>query len=417
MNGNKHPAYWLAIGVCFVLPAWFGQSASGDVSLQSECRGAGTCVPNARHFGYFPRKWREWRDESRADKKFPQSISAEVLPTPKGTEELPLPKESEVPEAPPRGTGPPEGGLSLPAEPPLKTPVAEGILPPGKKIQIEEQPEMPTEPEPPLLEEPPAEEELTLPGMPAESESPSMPGQDTEPDLPGLPLEPEKPLLPKEDQSLPGLPLDGSADTAPDARWQKPADAAGAARSEQNAGLHREFWASDALEGTVDPPATSSKTIEEAAYETTVAPWAKPHRRPPENKQNSAAADPTSMPAEESKPADRPPLGLAGFCPVQLGERESWVPGDPQWTAVYQGRTYQFCGPVEREHFQSNPDKYAPVFSGFDPVLAVDENRHEPGRTDFCAVYNGRLYMFSNAVSLARFRQDTRRYAVIVLKQ
>ena len=68
-------------------------------------------------------------------------------------------------------------------------------------------------------------------------------------------------------------------------------------------------------------------------------------------------------------------------------------------------------GPEQQKRFQANPDRYAPVLSGNDPVLAMDENRQVAGRTDFCVVYDGRLYTFADASTLARFRQNPTRYA------
>ena len=54
------------------------------------------------------------------------------------------------------------------------------------------------------------------------------------------------------------------------------------------------------------------------------------------------------------------------------------------------------------------------MLAGNDPVWNVDHNRFVEGRTDFCVVYDGRLYMFTEAATLARFRQDPKRYAATV---
>jgi len=102
---------------------------------------------------------------------------------------------------------------------------------------------------------------------------------------------------------------------------------------------------------------------------------------------------------------------LEGYCPVSLLEKEQWVPGDPQFAVQYQGKIYLLAGPSQRERFLANPHRYAPAGGGVDPVLAMEENRHIPGRTDYCVVYDGRLYLFSGPESLARFHQNPKKYA------
>jgi YHS domain-containing protein len=96
---------------------------------------------------------------------------------------------------------------------------------------------------------------------------------------------------------------------------------------------------------------------------------------------------------------------------VELVGNGRWVPGDRRWTVVHQGRTYRFSGPAQRQRVLANPDAFAPVNSGNDPVLAADESRLVPGRTAYCATYQARLYLFSNAATQTRFTENPQRYA------
>jgi len=112
--------------------------------------------------------------------------------------------------------------------------------------------------------------------------------------------------------------------------------------------------------------------------------------------------------ARETSPA---PVALDGYCPVALLTDECWSAGDPQWTTTHKGLSYQFSGEAQLERFLANPDEYTPVYSGNDPVLVVDENRREAGKTDFCVTYKGRLHMFASARTLARFQESPQRYA------
>jgi len=68
------------------------------------------------------------------------------------------------------------------------------------------------------------------------------------------------------------------------------------------------------------------------------------------------------------------------------------------------------CGSEQHRAFRSNPKRYAPVNAGNDPVLSFEENVLKAGRTESCAVFEGRLYMFENLDTLARFQANPKRY-------
>ncbi len=115
-------------------------------------------------------------------------------------------------------------------------------------------------------------------------------------------------------------------------------------------------------------------------------------------------------PAVAPSETNHPPLGLEGFCPVQLTDFGRWVPGNPQWGMIHEGRTYLFAGPAERAKFAANPDRYAPVFSGYDVVLAAERGVLVPGKREFGGWYRGRVYLFANEQTLRQFDQDPNRY-------
>jgi YHS domain-containing protein len=104
---------------------------------------------------------------------------------------------------------------------------------------------------------------------------------------------------------------------------------------------------------------------------------------------------------------------LNGYCPVELVENESWIKGESRFAVEYGGKTYFCAGATQKRKFQTNPERYVPVCNGRDPVLLVDQGVLSEGRIDHCVVYDGRLYMFSSAASLARFRQNPQHYARI----
>lgn len=119
---------------------------------------------------------------------------------------------------------------------------------------------------------------------------------------------------------------------------------------------------------------------------------------------------PPNPPVTDAR-SSNPPLALEGYCPVALSERERWVRGDPRYGVIHRGRTYLFTGPEEAKRFFADPDRYAPVLSGIDVVVAVEENRQVPGKREYGAWYEGRMYLFSSEASFRKFDQDPGRYS------
>jgi len=104
------------------------------------------------------------------------------------------------------------------------------------------------------------------------------------------------------------------------------------------------------------------------------------------------------------------PLGLEGYCPVTLAERGAWVEGRAQWGARHRGRTYLFAGLEQQQAFLSDPDRYAPVLSGDDPVLAFDNGRSTPGQRRYGVTYQSRMYLFSSTETRDAFAANPQRY-------
>ena len=127
----------------------------------------------------------------------------------------------------------------------------------------------------------------------------------------------------------------------------------------------------------------------------------------------------TQVPASQSPPAGpaaappspNPPLALDGYCPVRLVEHKEWVSGDRRWGLRHRGRTYLFSGPEERARFYADPDRYAPVLSGNDVVLAVERNQTVPGHRAYGVFFASKVYLFADRASLEKFEQNPRHYA------
>ncbi|MEM1305088.1 MAG: thioredoxin family protein, partial [Planctomycetota bacterium] len=88
-------------------------------------------------------------------------------------------------------------------------------------------------------------------------------------------------------------------------------------------------------------------------------------------------------------PAGAPPLGFEGYCAVTMKKQWQWQKGDPQFGVIHRGKTYLFAGVAEKDAFFKDPDAYAPVLSGVDPVLALEQGRAVPGQRQFALEYEG----------------------------
>ncbi len=131
----------------------------------------------------------------------------------------------------------------------------------------------------------------------------------------------------------------------------------------------------------------------------------------------AVAKQPTISPNTPA-PTINPPLCLDGFCPVSLYEKRQWAPGDRRWGAIHRGRTYLFAGPEEQRRFFTDPDRFAPVGSGNDIVLAVEQGRAVPGMREHGVFFGNRdyrVYLFSSEESLAKFDEKPEVYANQVL--
>ncbi len=475
MAARIHLARWTALCAATWMflamghEAWAGPHLRALTSRRVYTTG-NDCPPKAVTFGYYDANWRQWPAQQRPDRTFPQSIGAERLMTPQGVEQVPLPVERFVPEG---GQAPPSGprlptdlppdlpapevpippGLGSPLEPPPGMPGNQEILPPDREIRIDERSPLGEQPGPPSPLEPlPAE---TLPGLPlepatppgrevpAESRLPGIPAPEPGPGAGGLPMLPG--VLPGEQPPMappvtePPVAKPPAPETDEGARWLDETSPAPA----ETIPLPVEPWA--------EPRPWQPEPARKATYEAPWSrprPWQQPAERPAEpafQQEVPPPLEPAMQPALEPQrqrpieapaqqtftpPAELPvqplapevpkveasPLGLDGYCPVRLAEGEEWVAGEECFAAKFNGRTYMMSDQARQQRFLGNPTRYAPVMGGNDPVLSVDENSSVPGQTEFCVVYDGRLYMFSDAGTLARFHQNPKRYSSVATR-
>jgi YHS domain-containing protein len=146
-------------------------------------------------------------------------------------------------------------------------------------------------------------------------------------------------------------------------------------------------------------------TLLSRSNQTAKTDKAEPKTAPVAGAATTAAAAPA-----QPDPYASMPLGLEGYCPVTLAERGAWVEGRAQWGARHRGRTYLFAGPEQQQQFLGDPDRYAPMLSGDDPVLAFDAGRCTPGQRRYGVTYQSRMYLFSSTETRDAFAANPQRY-------
>lgn len=426
-----HKAWKWALAVGIALVWNYSPCGAAEVHRHgmSHTETAGVCADcraNVEYFGHYPTRWRRWPGESRKDELFPQAMGAEEIDRPEGRPQPELPRERLDPIVPrPHGemvpgAGVPPADVDLPETPPEATLPPEVPSPPPP-AETQPLPDRPTS-------EPPAIDDELMPGEPLEEPAP-FEFEPVEPSQPGLP-EPVDPGVGDSSgvrQPMTNPPhMELSVPTQAFSPAYQPPQRSGSGGTWGNAGIG-EMANQDRVH---DSRRGASQEHGQSRWipEVQPLPWTPPAEPATASRVQPAGfqSDRPQMPLVQwsdgqrsgEREAEEPPArvipsqpGVGGYCPVELVENEKWVPGEKRWAVEHRGRTYLMSGLEQQEKFLENPDRYAPVLSGMDPVVFIDRQSSSDGRTDFCVVYDGRLYMFSSAENLARFRQNPQRYA------
>jgi YHS domain-containing protein len=103
--------------------------------------------------------------------------------------------------------------------------------------------------------------------------------------------------------------------------------------------------------------------------------------------------------------AQERPLVLKGYDPVAYFTDGKPVQGVAQYEVVFDGQRYRFASAQHRDLFKTNPDKYAPQFSG---LCAMNLSRGVKRESDphNWVISNGNLYVFASETGQANFTKD-----------
>ena len=111
-------------------------------------------------------------------------------------------------------------------------------------------------------------------------------------------------------------------------------------------------------------------------------------------------------------PPGSPPAALDGYCPVTVTEKMVWKRGDVRFGAIHRGRTYLFATATEQAKFLADPDRFSPIISGNDPVVALERGEAVPGKRELGIMCGERMILFSSQESYDKFVKDSKRYSV-----
>jgi YHS domain-containing protein/thiol-disulfide isomerase/thioredoxin len=182
-------------------------------------------------------------------------------------------------------------------------------------------------------------------------------------------------------------------------------------------------------------PSTSQPAAPSSAPPASSAPPSQPQMptnnpwvvsRPAETANALAAAlgGSPNQPQSSNSPvvpaSQAPPIALEGFCPVTLletvardpADRAAWKKGDRRFGAIHRGRTYLFASAEQQQKFLANPDAYAPVLAGCDPVRYAERGEVVDGKRAYGLVTpDRRIFLFADETSRNRFEQAPAAYS------
>ena len=121
---------------------------------------------------------------------------------------------------------------------------------------------------------------------------------------------------------------------------------------------------------------------------------------------SAAVANIPATPAED--------FALHGKCPVALIQQGEWIEGDARWGIVHRDRTYLFSSQANYDLFKSNPDRFSPVLSGYDPVVFHEQGKLIEGMEEN-GVFMGKsdkqhIVLFQSPETRAKFQTNPKLY-------
>ena len=110
--------------------------------------------------------------------------------------------------------------------------------------------------------------------------------------------------------------------------------------------------------------------------------------------------------ANPIRAADFPhPVALHGYDPVAYFTRQQPVPGRPDFSLIYAGKTYRFANVGHMIAFRTDPQAYLPAFDGY-CAYGIVNNVRLAGSPLLWTIVNDRLYLSADDRRKKAWRAD-----------
>jgi YHS domain-containing protein len=107
--------------------------------------------------------------------------------------------------------------------------------------------------------------------------------------------------------------------------------------------------------------------------------------------------------------AEAPPIAaLRDYCVVALHDHR-FAKANSEIFSIYKSRTFFFESEESKMRFDENPEAFAPVFCGMDPVCYVESQELREGRV--LREHGGRFYLFVSEANWEAFQKNPSRYS------
>ncbi|MGE3539794.1 MAG: YHS domain-containing (seleno)protein [Candidatus Tectimicrobiota bacterium] len=98
-------------------------------------------------------------------------------------------------------------------------------------------------------------------------------------------------------------------------------------------------------------------------------------------------------------------VALKGYDAVAYFTDARPVKGSPQWSYSWQGATWHFASPENRQRFAQEPEKYAPQYGGYCAYAIAKGNIADISPTQW-AIVQGKLYLNNNVFAQSLWDAD-----------
>ena len=99
-------------------------------------------------------------------------------------------------------------------------------------------------------------------------------------------------------------------------------------------------------------------------------------------------------------------VGLGGFSPVALSDKQKWQRGQEQFVVSFQEVEYFLQSAAEVTRFESKPEQFVPHLHGCDLVELHRNKIARAGAIEFGSFYKGEMFFFGSTTNRDQFQNN-----------